>query len=192
MDPKEMFAKAVQQATSCIRHVKDDQLKNATPCKEWDLKALLNHMVYELLWVPELIRGKTVAEVGERFDGDVLRTDYKAAWQHAADSALLAINHAEPEAIVHLSYADKPAKDYAMEVGTDIFIHTWDVDQAMNCTLILNEGIAKIIYDELLPHKSKLAETGAYAKAVEVDKNAHLQEKLLALTGRSSQWRQDK
>lgn len=188
MDPKELFAKAVQQATSCVRHIRSDHLPNATPCSEWDLRALLNHMVYELLWVPDLIRGKTVAEVGQIFEGDVLRTNYKTSWQHAADSALVAVHHAQPDAVVHLSYADKPAKEYILEVGTDIFIHTWDLAQAFHATLLMDEPVAQVIYNELLPRKDELAKSTVYAPAVEVDEAAPLQEKLLALVGRTPKW----
>lgn len=188
MDSKQLFAKALQQASSCIRHIRPEQYKNPTPCREWDLHALLNHMVYELLWMPEIIRGKTVAEVGSRFDGDVLRTDPHAAWQHAADSALVAVNHADPESVAHLSYGDKPVMDYIVEVGGDIFIHTWDVGQAMQCTVLLDEAIIQTVYDAMLPHKDDLVKSGAYAPALEVSDDAPLQDKLLALTGRSPKW----
>lgn len=188
MDPKKLFAKAVQQASSCIQHIKEDQLGNPTPCTEWDLRALLNHMVYELLWVPEIVRGKTIAEVGTKYDGDILHSDFKSAWQHAADAALVAVNQAGMEAIAHLSYADVPMADYINEVGGDIFIHTWDVDQAISCTLILDEAVAKVIYDTMLPRKEELKNSGSYGTPQEIGDDATVAEKLLVLSGRSPKW----
>ena len=54
MDPKELFRRVLAQVGPCIRRINDTQLTNSTPCSEWDLRALLRHIVYELLWVPEL------------------------------------------------------------------------------------------------------------------------------------------
>ncbi len=53
----------------------------ATPCDDWDVRTLVNHVVNELLWMPPLLEGKTIAEVGDRFDGDVLGSDPLASLQ---------------------------------------------------------------------------------------------------------------
>lgn len=42
-----------------------------TPCAEWDVRALVGHVVAEDLWTPPLLAGRTIAEIGDRFDGDV-------------------------------------------------------------------------------------------------------------------------
>src|SRR5205085_7856583 len=48
------------------------QWSAATPCEDWDVRTLVNHVVGELLWLPPLLEGKTVADVGDRLDGDIL------------------------------------------------------------------------------------------------------------------------
>src|SRR3989344_2656950 len=116
MDPKELFARSLGQATGCINHLYDEHMSNPTPCKEWDVRALMNHMVYELRWMPDLLAGKTVKEVGKRYDGNLLTSNPKMGWQHAADAALMAVKHVDPDKIVHLSYGDRSAKDYILEV----------------------------------------------------------------------------
>jgi uncharacterized protein (TIGR03086 family) len=188
MDAQQLFAKALEQGNCYMRLVRPEHLKNPTPCSEWDLHALLNHMVYELLWVPELIKGKTVAEVGSRFDGDVLRSDPKAAWQHAADAALVAVHNCKPDMMVNLSRGDAPATDYILDVGTDIIIHTWDTGQALNCSVILDEGVAGFIYENIYPHREELQQSGSYGPTVEVAADASMQDKLLGLSGRSPSW----
>ncbi|MDB5163805.1 MAG: hypothetical protein JWS12_423 [Candidatus Saccharibacteria bacterium] len=187
MDPKQLFNKALQQAATCIRGVQTHQLTNSTPCTEWDLKALLNHMVYELLWIPPLLQGQTIAEVGDQFDGDVLSGDFMSAWSKASDQAQKAVAAADPEATVRLSYGDRQAKDYIKETGTDIFIHTWDTAQAIACTLTLDEAIAKEIYDGALPNKDSFKNSGLFADPIAVPLNADIQTKLLGLLGRKAQ-----
>ncbi len=184
MDPRELFARSVEQAWHCLRHVREDQLHNDTPCSEWDLRMLMNHMVYELLWMPDLLYGKTIAEVGDRYEGDVLRSDHHSAWQHAADAALVAVKSVELDKPVHLSRGEVSAKDYIMEVANDLFIHAWDASQSVNSTLLLNEQMAQDFHDFLLPSVEGYRKSGSYGPAVEVANDADIVTKLLALTGR--------
>jgi uncharacterized protein (TIGR03086 family) len=186
MNPKELFAKAIQQATSCVRNVTPDEMANPTPCTEWDLRALLNHMVYELLWVPEILRGKTIAEIGSQFDGDVLRSEPKTSWQHAADTALVAVHGADLDQKVHLSYGDVTAEHYINEISSDIFIHTWDLAQAIKCTLIMDAAVTKTVYEFLLPRAEELKNSALFGEPIKVPADADLQTKLLGLTGRSA------
>lgn len=184
MDPKELFAKALQQATSCVIRVADKDLSNPTPCREWDVKALVNHMVYELLWIPDLLAGKTVAEVGTRYDGDVLHSNPQSTWQHAADAALMAVKHADQEATIHLSYGDVPAKDYMSDMSAEMVIHGWDVDQSLNCSLRFDPIVAQAIYDTSLEHQERLQPSEDFAGPLDVGDDVDLSTKLLALFGR--------
>ena len=44
MDPIEMFERAASAAAALGRSVRSDQLGQATPCSEWDVATLLEHM----------------------------------------------------------------------------------------------------------------------------------------------------
>jgi hypothetical protein len=58
-----------------VHHVREDQWDGPTPCTEWSVRAVVNHLVAEQLWVPHLLRGETLADVGDRHEGDVLGAD---------------------------------------------------------------------------------------------------------------------
>src|SRR5437016_8090991 len=110
-------SRALGEFDQRVRMVRPDQWGCATPCTDWQVRGLVNHLVYEQLWVPPLLDGKTVAEVGDRFEGDQLGDDPVKAWEEAAAAARAAL--VEPGAldrVVHLSYADRPANEYAMEL----------------------------------------------------------------------------
>jgi uncharacterized protein (TIGR03083 family) len=66
-----------------VHSIEGEQWKLPTPCTEWNVRDLVNHLVYEHLWTPHMVTGKTLDEVGHRFEGDVLGSDPQAAWGHA-------------------------------------------------------------------------------------------------------------
>src|ERR1043166_2429090 len=58
-----------------------------TPCDGWDVRALVNHVTGEDLWTAPLLAGKTIADVGDRFDGDVLGDDPVGAFASGGSEA---------------------------------------------------------------------------------------------------------
>lgn len=184
MDSKILFKKALEQATATLGWVDKSHFKNATPCTEWDCQTLVNHMLYELSWVPDLLEGKTVAQVGSKYDGDLLGHDHTIKWQKAADKAVSAVNKAKSKNKVHLSYGDRPVDHYIDEVGTDLLIHSWDTAQSYNCSLIMEPSLVDDIYKKAYPRRREYANSSLFGKTVKVPKNARPQTKLLAILGR--------
>src|SRR5438105_4840075 len=127
-DIRELFRRANEEFGRRVHAVGDDQWHQATPCTDWDVRQLMNHLASEALWMPPLLAGKTIAEVGDRFEGDVLGEDPKGAWDEASAGAGAAVS--EPEAMertVHLSFGDVPGEVYTWQVFTDLLIHGWDL-----------------------------------------------------------------
>jgi uncharacterized protein (TIGR03086 family) len=131
MDATEVFRQATAAWLERVRDVKPDQWDGQTPCPEWNVRALVNHVVGEQRWIPPLMAGATLAEVGDRFDGDVLGADPQAAAEEAAAESLDAVPGPVAEGrIVHLSFGDPPASEYALGVGADLLVHAWDLAAA--------------------------------------------------------------
>ena len=74
-DMRERYQRAVEAFGARVHAVGDDQWHLPTPCTEWDVHALVNHLVYEMRWSVPLFAGGTIAEVGDRFEGDLLGDD---------------------------------------------------------------------------------------------------------------------
>src|ERR1044072_4551508 len=107
------FDRATGHFSTLVQQIKDDQWSNPTPCSDWDVRALVNHLVYEARWVRPMLEGQTIDQVGSQFDGDLLGADPKASYDDALGSARGAITApGATEAIVHLSSGDTPAGDY--------------------------------------------------------------------------------
>ncbi|MFI2261475.1 maleylpyruvate isomerase N-terminal domain-containing protein [Streptomyces tubercidicus] len=56
-----------------VHAVREDQWDGPTPCTEWSVRALVNHLTAEQLWVPRLVRDRaSITDIGSEYDGDVL------------------------------------------------------------------------------------------------------------------------
>src|SRR3954470_13259029 len=92
IDPVELFCRAQGEFDRRVAAIDDGQWSSPTPCADWDVRALVHHLVYENVWAPPLFDGKTVAEIGDRFEGDLFGDDAKAAWARSAQEAHAAVS----------------------------------------------------------------------------------------------------
>lgn len=183
MTTSDFFERVIELAEHCVSSAHSSTLPNSTTCSEWDVRALLNHMVYELLWMPDLLGGKTVKEVGDKYEGDVLGSDVQSSWSNASRMAITAVQASKSQT-VHLSYGDVAAEDYIQEVATDILIHTWDLGKGLRRTVLLPEDLAQIAYTYLAPKIEGYRAAGVTGPAVAYEDDDLVATKLLALSGR--------
>lgn len=187
MNTAELHKRANQAVSQLVATIKDDQWTAPTPCTDWTVRDLLNHLTYENLWVAPLMDGKTVTEVGNKFEGDLLGDDPKAAWNLAAEQSQASF--AQPGALertVQLSRGTTPAADYAAEVFMDLLIHSWDLARGIGGNHQLDPELVEACYKILKPQAEAWRSGGAFGPAKEAPEGADLQTQLLALTGRSA------
>jgi len=111
--------------------VKNDQWGGPTPCAEWSVRELVNHVVSEELWAAPLLRGQTIEEVGGQFDGDVLGDDPLGRARMAADDAVAIVEAIVPSGgRVQLSYGEEDMGEYVRQLCADHLIHGWDLAAA--------------------------------------------------------------
>src|SRR5512143_1301423 len=116
-DVLDFYDRAVDGFRRRLTSVTPEQWTAATPCTDWDVRALVGHVLDEHLWVPPLVEGETIESVGDRFAGDQLGDDAVAAWDRATAAVREALR--QPGALqrtVHLSFGDFPAEFYAEQV----------------------------------------------------------------------------
>jgi uncharacterized protein (TIGR03086 family) len=184
-ETRDRYERALKQFGEKVHAVGEDQWANATPCSEWNVRALVNHLVNENLWVPPLLEGRTIEEVGDRFDGDQLGPDPRAAWEASADGSLAAV--ADPGAMrrtVHLSYGDRSARDYVNEMFTDLAIHGWDLARAIGADEVIDPEFVEVLYASAAPMEDAFRSYGVYGGKVTPPEGADTQTKLLAIFGR--------
>jgi uncharacterized protein (TIGR03086 family) len=181
-----MHGLALDFFSAGVHAVRDDQWDAPTPDTQWSVRDLVNHLVVEQLWVPPLVRdGRTIAQVGDAFEGDQLGDDPVGTWDRASEAARAAFQ--EPGAldrIAHLSYADTPGAAYCAQMTTDAAVHGWDLARAIGADERMPDGLAAAALREVKPYASGLHNTGLFAPPVPAPSGADDQTKLLSLLGR--------
>lgn len=168
-----------------VEQVGDDQWAAATPCRDWDVRALVAHLVDECRWVPYLLGGGSVAEAGDRFAGDPLGDDAKGAWREASRAAQQAFAaEGALDRSVALSYGDTSARDYIWEMTVDATVHAWDLARGIGADDRLDPELVRRIHAETENDTESLAATGLFDAPVHVPTHADLQARMLGLFGR--------
>jgi uncharacterized protein (TIGR03086 family) len=189
VQPRELFDGAAAQLVERVAGVPATAWDRPTPCAEWDLRALLQHVVNELRWIPPLLDGATVAEVGDRFDGDLLGDDPAGATTDAARDAVAAVGVVDPERTVHLSYGDVTAAYYLNQVGLDVFVHTWDLARATGQDGAVPDALVDGATAAFHPdEEAAWRGYGVIAEPVPTSDRASALDRLIARTGRDPAW----
>jgi uncharacterized protein (TIGR03086 family) len=185
-DARELHQRATEAFGQHVHAIRDDQWSAPTPCSEWDVRQLLNHVVSENRWSPPLLQGRTIAEVGDRFDGDVLGGDPKAAWDDSAAEAVAAVQaDGSMDRIVHLSFGDFPGRDYTMQIFADLLIHGWDLARAIGDDERLDPELVEACGDWFAAMEDAYRGAGAVGPRVDLPARADAQARLLSMFGRA-------
>ena len=183
-----LHTKAVDEFTARLRAVPPDAWSGPTPCSDWDVRALTNHVAGEQLWTVPLLEGLTIADVGDRYDGDVLGATPVHAVEGAAKAAVAAFQ--EPgaiERIVHLSFGDTPAEEYAMQLVADHVVHGWDLAAATGGDTRIDDELVAAVSAWYAEREELYRGVGAVAARPAVTP-ATPQDELLVAFGRDPGW----
>ncbi|MFF3547246.1 TIGR03086 family metal-binding protein [Streptomyces platensis] len=178
---------AAQAALPVLRAVRDDQLGWPTPCSEYDVRALLNHLFQVVVAFQTLAAKKDV---------DFSRTpdrlgEYGAQWpdRFADETVRLVEAWAAPGAEDGLTGGMQlPARTVGAMVLLDLTVHAWDVARAIGRPYAPAAGCVT----ELRALAARMAPTArtmnVFAAPVPVPPGASDLDVLLAETGRDPHW----
>ncbi|MFF8289859.1 TIGR03086 family metal-binding protein [Streptomyces sp. NPDC016309] len=171
-----------------VHAVRPDQWDAPTPCTDWSVRDLVNHLTVEQLWVAPLVRERrTSEEVGDAFAGDVLGDDPIAVWDRAAaESRAAFLEQGAMDRTVHLSFGPTPVPAYCSQMVSDLVVHAWDLSRAIGADERLPRDLVDFAVREVTPYADSLSGTGLFAAPVKAPADADEQTKLLAMVGREA------
>jgi uncharacterized protein (TIGR03086 family) len=181
-----------------LRLVRAAQWSGRTPCADWDVRALVNHVAQGNLNYVRLLDGGSAAEFLRLRDADALGTEPAAAFEASARDCARAF--AEPGALDRS--LDHPSGRLtgrqALAVrGTDTVIHTWDLARAIGADDALDADLLMWIDTHLPAIYAGMAETPVspqtthrfFAAPVgDPAPDASTQDRLLHIFGRDRSW----
>jgi uncharacterized protein (TIGR03086 family) len=164
------------------------QWHDGTPCSEWDVRTLVHHLLYEQRWVPPLLAGLTIGQVGGRFEGDLMGED-ASAWPGLLASSIEEAHAAvvQPGALdctVHLSFGDAPGQEYVMQLTVDLAIHAWDLARATGQDDTLDPDAVALLLAWAEANADLVAGSGMFGSRIDAGPDAPDDVRLLGLLGR--------
>ena len=185
MDVLPLFHRTLTRFGSLVHEIPADGWSGSTPCTEWDVRALVNHLVGEIRWMVPLFDGMSVADVGDTLSGDLLGDDPVATWDEAASAVVATVD--APGAMagtIRFTRRETTGAGYTTEVFCDLAIHGWDLARAIGADETIDADIVQIVDDIMRPTVEPMKASGMYGPVVTPPEGADAQTRLLALLGR--------
>jgi uncharacterized protein (TIGR03086 family) len=173
MDPVTLFEKAAWHAVALAETVRDDQLTAPTPCAEWDVRALLDHLRGGPLYLLAAA-GRDVEEAAS----------YRAVVERCA-AALREPGVLDRRCLSPLGFEWSVAEAAA---GTfmDQLVHSWDLAAATGQDRGLDPALVETCTAMFLPDMPERGRAaGLVGPAFPVAADAPAQDRLLAAMGRT-------
>ncbi len=198
MREPELFILADQTLDSVVQQISDEQW--SLPIPEWialgrvsrdglTLRSLINYHAYDDIWVPAMLAGKTMAEVGvDKWLGeDLLGEDPKGNFRRiveTATSAASSVTDGQLHQVAHLSFGDFTVQEYFWQITQFRTFRAYEFALLIGADPMLPDELVAGVWEQLLPNVEQWRALGVFGPKVEISDDAPLQDRLLALTGR--------
>jgi uncharacterized protein (TIGR03086 family) len=189
MEAIEALKAANSAFESRLQEVGSDDWSQATPCPEWDVSALVNHVLLGTRMSIQVLAGMPREEVIAGLNDDLLSdsADPAARFVELAEEMVAAF--AAPGGLE--GTIEHPAGDFprAVFVGFrvgDGAVHAWDLASAIGADTTLDAEMVEFLWDAAQPQREMLVSTGMFGESASgtLDENAPLQTRYLDLMGR--------
>jgi uncharacterized protein (TIGR03086 family) len=150
------------------------------------LRTIVGYHAYDDAWVPDMVAGRTMAEVGaEAYKGDLLGPDPRTAFAELVDRACAAVEALDDlSRTVHCSFGDFTAQQYLWQVTLFRGMRAHDIGKVVGVDVPLPPALVQGIWHQVRPHAEEWRSYGVFPAEVPVPDDAPLLDRLLGLTGR--------
>src|SRR3954466_13691661 len=130
MGDVEVMRRVLGETQRVVDGIDPSQLERSTPCSEWDVRAVLNHVTGGADMFATCVNEGSIADdrLMELVGGDNLGTDYKGSFKAAAGRAIAAFEQPDvADKMVTLPFGQMPA-GIALRIAIfDVSVHTLDL-----------------------------------------------------------------
>jgi len=187
MDSLDLLQRTVAETDRLVQALDDEQLAIQTPCADWKVRDLINHITGgSTMFAISAEQGSVPDdEIGRLMGGDVLGDDFKGAWKAASTRALAAFElPGVMDKMVKLPFGEMPA-GVALNIAVfDVATHACDLatctGQSITDTGLLEDALA--MGKQMIT--ADFRQPGVFDAEQPCPDDAPVQQRLLAFAGR--------
>jgi len=152
-----------------------EKLDAPTPCDEWDVRHLMNHMLDTQRYFVGAARGEDVSPPSAD-PPELLGKDPVADFEHARSETLSTFGES--------GVIEKTGPSLGIAFS-DQLLHGWDLARATGQDATMPDGLAEAAYEMIHGRFTEEQREGVFKPELAVAPTASAQDKLLAYTGRT-------
>ena len=186
-----LMARAAAPLVEVIRTIRPDQLGAPTPCAEYDVRKLVNHLLF---WGPSLEGAARKENVpppaGAETDLDLTGGDWATALEDQVARTVAAWSRpAAWEGTTHMGGpTELPASLVGGMVVGELVVHGWDLARATGQRPVWDDDLVEYLHEEVVQTAEVGRQMGVYGPEVAVPASASALDRTLARTGRDPAW----
>lgn len=189
--PASVVAPAAAPITEMVRRIDADRLRLPTPCPDYDVRALLHHLLF---WGPVLEsaarKAPTAPPGAVETDIDLVTGDWPAALDALFGRMVAAWS--DPAAWEGTTSMGGPGELPAGMVGGmavgELVVHGWDLGRALDLRPAWDADVLEFLHGEVVATAEMGRQMGVYGPEVPVSPTAPTLDRLLGATGRDPHW----
>ncbi len=189
MEPIEALSRSRQEFEARLRQVGEDQWNLATPCTEWSVSDLVNHVLLGTRMSVQLLAGGSQEEVIAQLGDDLVGTSTDVIGDFVGLADQTHEGFAEPGGLDGTVNHPMGMIPRAMFVGFrigDYSAHAWDLARAIGADEQLDAELASFLWDDAQSMAADFAQSGMFGdgSSGNVGNDAPFQDRWLDILGR--------
>lgn len=181
----ELLVVAVDEFADRLQLVGPDDWRRPTPCSEWDVWALVDHVVGANVRYQLLLHGAPTDQIEATRDVDHLDDDPLASFLGTA-AAVLACFHEDGalDRIGHHVAGDRTGRELLAMRILDLAVHAWDLARAIGAGETLDEQVVAFLLTYTAEADHSPARPAFAPGSADIPAQASPQDRLLIRLGR--------
>jgi uncharacterized protein (TIGR03086 family) len=181
----DLLSRALDQTGDLVAGIEPGQAALRTPCPEFDVRALVNHAVYDLRTFNTMLTGGQ----RESADRDLIGEDWSAAYRAAADELMATWRARGTDGTLKSQMGELPLKWAVGQHLADIAVHGWDIARATGQSDSLDPEIGEVGLDWGRANLKPEYRGQAFGPEQPTDPEAPIYARLAGFFGRNPNWK---
>lgn len=189
MKQLDLFRASDAALRTVIDRLTPGDLERAAPA-EWSskpdqtLRDIVAAHARDEAWIPDVLAGRTIDEVGDRWDGDLLGSDPIGSYDVLNDAATAASSAPlDPDATAHFSYGDFPLAEGLIHVSLYRAFQAWSIAHFAGQDFRLSPALLDLLNELVMPRADDWRAIGVFPPAIEPPPGADAETVLLCAAG---------